>query len=194
MQLQRAACNILWWHKIQKGGSFRLPCDQTMKMLETLLRKGLDPNQVDETNSMLHGVSIFHYAASLNWHNACYLFVDYGADPVLNDVFGKGLNVAGHWQALPLHETERIHHCDEMVRRRNAFLEQQRRDEIWARRRHLIIALSGSGFFDVSSSSNDDTSCPLPPIMRQTPRENLDYLHGSVFANPLLRERVISFL
>jgi hypothetical protein len=198
--LQSLGGKILWWHQIQP---YQIPDaqpgDQLLLMLKTLLNKGLVS---DEPTDGRHG-SLFHYAAVMNWHNVCYLFVDHGADPSKHALTTTPLELFGqgywnhHWIALPLdQETKRIH-CDEMVRRRVVFVEQQQRNDRWKRRGPMIRVMSAHGFIEkqpCSVPAEFDTWKTLPSVSRKTKRENLDYLHGSIFANPLLREWIISFL
>lgn len=199
--LQRIGAKIFWWHTVQSGRIQdpvldHLPSDRIVEMLQTLLRKGLNPCEPCDDFCGRHA-SLFHYAASMNWHNVCYLFVDHGADPTAGErsplnLFGRGL-WRGNWEALPLPSPRLSQHCEEMLRRRAVYLEQQWRENVWQRRRHAMVVLSEHGFL-LDKNVVVDTLSSLPPISRKSIQENWDYLLGSVLANPLIRLRIISFL
>ena len=84
----------------------------------------------------------------------------------------------------------------------NAYLLKKRRDANWKRRSPFLNALVGSKLRETAAvmaarrivQATSDKSAKLAPVPRKTPSQNLEYLHGAVFAHEAFVRIIAAYL
>jgi len=84
----------------------------------------------------------------------------------------------------------------------NAFLLKKRRDANWKRRSPFLNALVGSKLRETAAElaarrivqADSDKSVKLAPVQRKTQSQNLEYLHGAVFAHEAFVRIIAAYL
>ena len=172
---------------------YQQPSADIMKILRRILERGANPMCCVPYRP---SESVFQHVCQYDYLNAAELFIEFGADPTaLNannetalDVYNRG---SMRYPPLEMSPEVRKERCATLLQRRAAYLEKKRKDDLWERRAHAVMALSGSGWLREPQGPLPTYHGSLPSILRKTKKENRDYLNESVFGNPVIAKNIV---
>jgi len=133
--------------------------------------------------------------------------IERGLDPDAED--NEGRSAISHYgrfleldeDKTPLTTQEKKERVEVLAAARRKFLELQRREECWLRRKDFLVFLVGHGLRPTTAqklekelqrlSVDPDGTASLPPEDRSTPEANRQYLYRAVLGNESLSRRIV---